>query len=136
MPESPSLTKNQSLVLQVLQDAEAPLSAYVILARLRPSGFRAPLQVYRALDRLIERGAVHKLESINAFLACFQNHDHGHHHGVAGFAICDSCGHVSEFEDHDICHRLEDWARSSGFAVEKSAIELHGRCAACSAGAA
>ena len=131
-----TLTKNQSLVLEALKASAAPLSAYALLDLLRPSGFRAPLQVYRALDRLIEQGSVHKLESINAFMACGQTHEHGHHHGVAGFAICDTCGQVSEFEDHGICHRLEDWAKSSGFAVEKSAIELHGRCAACSGAAA
>jgi Fur family transcriptional regulator, zinc uptake regulator len=133
MEQSIPLTKNQTLVLDALKASSAPLTAYALLDRLRPSGLRAPLQVYRALDRLIEQGSVHKLQSINAFMACCQSHDHGHHHGVAGFAICDSCGQVSEFEDHDICHRLEDWAKSTGFAVEKSAIELHGRCASCAA---
>ena len=103
-----TLTKNQSLVLEALKASAAPLSAYALLDQLRPSGFRAPLQVYRALDRLIEQGSVHKLESINAFMACCQDHDHGHHHGVAGFAICDTYGQVSEFDDHEICHRLEN----------------------------
>lgn len=133
MEKSIPLTKNQTLVLEALKSSSSPLTAYALLDQLRPSGLRAPLQVYRALDRLIEQGSVHKLQSINAFMACCQSHDHGHHHGVAGFAICDSCGQVSEFEDHDICHRLEDWANSTGFAVEKSAIELHGRCASCAA---
>ena len=130
-----TLTKNQSLVLEALKASAAPRSAYALLDQLRPSGFRAPLQVYRALDRLIEQGSVHKLESINAFMACCQDHDHGHHHSVPGFAICDTCGQVSEFDDHEICHRLEDWANATGFSVEKSAIELHGRCAACAGGA-
>src|SRR5690606_24509193 len=49
------LTRNQELVLGTLAHAEAPLSAYDILDRLRSEGLRAPLQVYRALDKLTER---------------------------------------------------------------------------------
>src|SRR5690606_26549261 len=48
------LTKNQALVLNALSRAEGPLSAYTILDRLRDDGFRAPLQVYRALEKLQE----------------------------------------------------------------------------------
>ena len=39
------LTKNQSLVLDALNHADGPLSAYTILDKLRDHGFRAPLQV-------------------------------------------------------------------------------------------
>ena len=132
-PDKPAetLTKNQSLVLAELQAAHAPVTAYALLDKLRPQGFRAPLQVYRALDRLMALGHIHKLESINAFMACAHGHGEGHHHGVAGFAICDQCGQVSEFADSAIEHRLGEWAKSNGFHAEKSAIELHGQCAAC-----
>jgi len=64
------LTRNQSLVFGALSRAEGPLSAYTILDQLRDDGFRAPLQVYRALDKLVETGMVHRLESLNAFVAC------------------------------------------------------------------
>ena len=130
-----ALTRNQSLVLTELQGAHAPLTAYALLDKLRPHGFRAPLQVYRALDRLVALGHIHKLESINAFMACAHGHGEGHHHGVAGFAICDKCGQVSEFSDSAIEHRLEEWAKASGFHADRSAIELHGQCAACSVSA-
>ena len=53
----PQLTKNQSLVFDALSQAGAPLSAYGILDLLRDKGFRAPLQVYRALDKLVEEPA-------------------------------------------------------------------------------
>lgn len=126
-----NLTKNQSLVLAELHAAHSPVTAYALLDKLRPEGFRAPLQVYRALDRLLALGHIHKLESINAYMACAHEHGDGHHHGVAGFAICDQCGQVSEFADSTIENRLEAWAKSNGFHAEKSAIELHGQCAAC-----
>jgi len=47
---APALTKNQTLVFDVLSHSDGPLSAYTILDKLRDHGFRAPLQVYRALD--------------------------------------------------------------------------------------
>ena len=43
------LTKNQALVLEVLESHQSPLTAYMILERLNDSGLRAPPQVYRCL---------------------------------------------------------------------------------------
>ena len=95
-----SLTKNQLCVLTRLEGAVGPLSAYTLLDQLRDDGFRAPLQVYRALDSLMKGGFVHRLESLNAFVACAEPHDHSHR--MTAFAICDICGQVSEFSDHDV----------------------------------
>lgn len=129
----PTLTKNQSLVFDVLTHSDAPLSAYTILDRLRDHGFRAPLQVYRALDKLLEFGVVHRLESLNAFVACTHTGSEccRHHHGTVSFAICNSCGHVTEFHDHSIDHRLEEWSRGQGFRMEKTTIEIRGLCQSC-----
>jgi len=129
------LTRNQSLVLGALEHAEGPLSAYTILDRLRDQGFRAPLQVYRALDKLTEFGLVHRLESLNAFVACAHGHEqgHSHGHGLVAFAICERCGRVDEFTDEEISARLAGWARDAGFRAAKTTIELRGECAACAA---
>ena len=123
------LTKNQTLVLNTLSRAGGPLSAYTILDQLRDHGFRAPLQVYRALEKLLERGLVHRLESLNAFVACA--HDHDHAHGLTAFAICEKCGQVSEFSDEMVETRLKDWAGKSGFHATKTTIEIRGDCANC-----
>ncbi len=131
MDQPLKLTKNQSLVLGELQNSESPLSAYTLLDKLRPQGFRAPLQVYRALEKLLETGMVHRLDSINAFMACSHTHDHPHSHGVAAFAICETCGQVSEFADEVISDRLSLWAKANGFHASKTGIELRGQCAAC-----
>lgn len=130
MAES-ALTKNQELVFDALSRAQGPLSAYALLDRLREKGFRAPLQVYRALDKLQSAGLVHRLESLNAFVACA--HEHHHDHGVAAFAICSDCGQVTEFSDAMIEERLGGWAAKSGFHAAKTTIEIRGHCAACSA---
>ena len=55
------LTRNQHLVLDTLNKADGPMSAYTILDQLRDEGLRAPLQVYRALDKLLEMGLAHRL---------------------------------------------------------------------------
>ena len=63
----PGLTRHQSLVLDALVRAEHPASAYALLDQLRGDGMRAPQQVYRALDKLIAYGLVHRVASLNAF---------------------------------------------------------------------
>lgn len=132
MQDKPDLTKNQQITLDALTVASTPMTAYALLDELRPTGIRAPLQVYRALDRLLELGLVHKLESINAYMTCTHaHHDHHHPHGVAAFAICNNCGQVSEFEDSAIEARLDDWTRNHGFKPVRSSIELRGLCAVC-----
>lgn len=130
MSETGELTKNQALVLGVLERAEAPLSAYGLLDQLREHGLRAPLQVYRALDKLVELGLVHRLESINSFVACAHPHDHGH--GLIAFAICDTCGGVDEFADAVVEQRLTGWSRDHAFKLGRTTIEMRGTCAGCS----
>ncbi|MFT4173377.1 MAG: Fur family transcriptional regulator [Rhodocyclaceae bacterium] len=127
------LTKNQSLVLEALAHGEAPASAYTLLDQLRPEGFRAPLQVYRALDKLIEYGLVHKVDSLNAFIACA--HPHEHRHGFAAFAICDNCGHVDEFSDTAVERRLKGWSNDHAFKLTSATVELRGTCETCLASA-
>lgn len=132
------LTKNQLHVLEKLERASGPLSAYTLLDQLREVGFRAPLQVYRALDTLVKSGFVHRLESLNAFVACAEQHDHGHphRHGMTAFAICDQCSQVTELSDEEIGERLREWVGSTGFVAKRAVIEFRGTCAKCAALAA
>lgn len=130
MATKTDLTRNQGLVLDRLEKAAGPLSAYALLDQLRDDGFRAPLQVYRALDTLVRSGRVHRLESINSFVAC--NGDHHHDHGLTGFAICETCGQVTEFADPVVSQRLEAWAQATGFTPTKAVIEFRGVCGKCS----
>jgi Fur family zinc uptake transcriptional regulator len=111
----------------VLEAEARPLSAYELLGQLQLSGIKAPPTVYRALNQLIDEGRVHRLESINAYVACCRRH----HHGMAAFAICRDCGTVTEFESGDVARGIQEWADHSGFRVARSTVELHGRCADC-----
>ena len=72
--EKEKLTKNQLTVLNLLENAKEPVKAYNILFDIQKKGINAPTQVYRALDKLIEIGKVHKIESKNSYIAC-NNHN-------------------------------------------------------------
>ena len=123
------LTKNQTLVMDALANADGPLSAYTILDQLRGNGFRAPLQVYRALDKLLDSGLVHRLESLNAFVAC--RHDDCTDHEQTVFMICETCSKVSEIADKALTQHLQKMASASQFSLTKATIELRGMCKGC-----
>ena len=124
------LTKNQSLVMGALKNADGPLSAYTILDRLRDDGFRAPLQVYRALEKLIDLGMVHKLESLNSFVAC--SHSDCSSHAVVVFGICENCETVSEFDQNELVTELHAMAKTQAFIMKRSVVEMRGLCRNCS----
>jgi Fur family zinc uptake transcriptional regulator len=128
---TPRLTRNQFLVLSVLEGAEAPLSAYSILDRLRSHGLKAPLQVYRALDKLLDFGKIRRVESMNAFVVCQHADRDCLHPAITGFKICDLCGAVEEFHDENVERALIKHVRSDGFRIKRTAIEIHGTCSSC-----
>lgn len=125
----PALKKNQQLVYDVLSKATAPLSAYSILDLLRDNGFRAPLQVYRALEKLLEFGLVHKLESLNAFVAC--SHDECGASEPATFMICEACESVAELGDSGLANHFNKLANDNNFIIRHATVELRGRCKNC-----
>lgn len=124
-----ALTRNQRLVFEAVGNSDSPQSAYDLLDKLRAHGIKAPLQVYRALDHLLAKGLVHKLESLSAFVACQHPSDEGH--AATVFMICDSCGSVSERTNACISGDLRKLATTNGFRVAHTSIELHGHCGKC-----
>lgn len=119
--------EQDKLIADALRDVGRPVSAYELIEELRDRASLAPQTVYRSLDRLIADGQAHRLESINAFVAC----RHPSHEGAAVFAICNDCGTVTEFDEPDAVNHLAAWARKTKFAVERMTLELRGRCRAC-----
>lgn len=132
--EPDTLTKNQALVFHALEGAEKPLGAYDLLDALRGDGLRSPLQIYRALDKLIGLGMVHRIESLNAFVLCIHCNEEVRPDNAA-FTICTACGRVTELNDSTLAQQLAQLAAATGFALEKSTVELRGLCADCQAAA-
>lgn len=125
------LTPIRLRVLDLIAKAGKPIKAYELLEQVRESkgaGADAPPTVYRALDFLMANGFVHKLESVNAFVAC--HHPNSAQHSVP-FLICDRCHSAVELEDVEVVSQLEDRARALGFKPQAQTLEVHGLCAKC-----
>jgi len=127
MPSKRLRTPNHELVFAALRKTAKPLTAYELLDRLRSRGVSAPPTVYRALGRLIEDGRAHRLESLNAFVACTRQH----HGAEAMFSICDDCGSAEEILDPALSKRVAGWAHNACFELDRAVLELHGRCRDC-----
>lgn len=122
--------KMQEALLDVLRQHGNPMSAYALLDVLREDNAKlAPTTIYRALDALLSRGAVHRIESLNAYALC----RHRNHDTTCILAICDDCGTVEEKLAPDLIDELSAEAAKSGFAPKRHVIEVHGQCAACGA---
>jgi Fur family zinc uptake transcriptional regulator len=119
---------NQSLVLNVLANNPKIMTAYEILNELQPHGVSAPLTVYRALDALQAQGKVHRIESLNGFIACntCQNAPH-----ASCFILCNNCDASEEIADPRINHIIEEWCDKFEFALSKQTIEISGLCSKC-----
>jgi Fur family transcriptional regulator, zinc uptake regulator len=115
-------------VYRVLRSARGLMTAYEILDAVRPKGISAPPTVYRALNRLMRDGLAHRLESMNAYVACA---DPQHRHETAIFAICHDCGHIDEMPEGGVVERLIRKISKHGFAVDQTTIEIQGLCASC-----
>ena len=120
-------TPRQQLIYDYLREKKTAQSAYDILDAFRVHGIKAPSQIYRELNKLIECGFVHKVESLNAYIACKQEHDIGQ----SIVAICSKCGLVKEMSTPKIAEHLElfkDWGE---FTAEELTVEVKGRCSVC-----
>ena len=89
MHKQNDLSKNQQIIFDIIHNSSKPLKAYSILFNVQKKGIKAPPQVYRALDKLVEIVKIHKIESRNAFIAC-QNSSCQITKATA-FSICESC---------------------------------------------
>lgn len=122
------LTPVRRRVLEILLQEHVALGAYEILDRLRKEGRGSqPTVAYRALDFLVSNGFAHKVERLNAFIAC--SHP-GQAHSPA-FMICRNCETVAESRSMPARGALGAAARTVGFNIERTVVEAEGLCPAC-----
>lgn len=115
-------------VLEILLERHRALGAYEILDMLREEklGSQPPV-AYRALDFLTKHGFAHKIERLNAFIACTHP---GDAHAPA-FLICRQCDAVAETLTAPEAGRLGQMARDTGFEIERTVLEAEGLCPNC-----
>jgi Fur family zinc uptake transcriptional regulator len=122
------LTPLRRRILELVLASPHPLTAYEILAELRPLDSSAtPAGVYRSLDFLMDHGLVHRLESTKQFVACAMP-AHAH---PSQILICRRCGTAVEAEDPRVASATENLGRRLHFALDHRTVELTGVCATC-----
>ena len=123
------LTNNQQTILNLLEESKEPLKAYAILFDIQKKGIKSPLQVYRALDKLIEIGKVHKIESKNSYIACKNSHCNSQ--TSTSFLICEICDKVTELKKNNLSSYFSKVSEKSNFKYTKHNLEIYGKCKKC-----
>jgi Fur family zinc uptake transcriptional regulator len=117
------MTPLRRKVLGLLVEADEPVKAYDLLDQMRSAdGAAKPPTVYRSLDFLMNVGLAHKVEALNAYIACAHCHDKG----GAELYICGKCGSVDERHG---APSPQD--APAGFRTDRSVVEHYGLCAIC-----
>jgi Fur family zinc uptake transcriptional regulator len=121
-------TPVRRMALEILLQEHRALGAYEMLDKLHGAGFGSqPPVAYRALEFLVANGFAHKIERLNAFIACAHP---GAHHSPA-FMICRICDSVAEAQSAPSRGALGAVARATGFKIERTVVEAEGICPAC-----
>ena len=123
------LTKNQQIIFDLINKSSEPLKAYTILFSVQKKGIKAPPQVYRALDKLVETGKIHKIESKNAFVAC--RNSNCEISKTTAFSICESCEMVDEISDAKLTKYLSSFSDKKGTKYKRFNLEFFGLCKKC-----
>ena len=117
-------------VLELLDAQTCALSAVEIEDLLRRSD--RPVgraSIYRILDELERLRLVQKVlvgQTMSRFEPVRENHEHHHH------LVCDNCGTVIPFTDHELERAIQKLSRRVPMRVDEHEIVLHGACDDCS----
>jgi len=122
------ITASRRAVIQVLQEADAPLVPQDILER--GGGLHPELgltTVYRTVALLAELDLVRRVhwsDGCHAYVAASP----GHRHHV----VCRECGRSVEFPGSDeVAALIADVERATDYRIEEHLLQLFGICAAC-----
>lgn len=123
------LTRPRKAVYEIISKNKAAVGAYEIIEKLSSSeSSTKPPTVYRALEFLLKHQFIHRIESLNSYIACHEDHAHG----GSQFIICDSCESIEEIH---LCHLPKDISnkiKANSFEMTFWNTEIHGTCHACS----
>ncbi|MGQ9837883.1 MAG: Fur family transcriptional regulator [Cyanobacteriota bacterium] len=122
-------TRNQKLILEVLQHRSQPLSAQEIFLELRNANHTIGLAtVYRILDALRNEG---KLQSVNlgdlqTYYQVLPSNGHTRHH-----LICTECRQVIPLPGCPLGDLQSQLSRQYQFLIEYHVLDFYGTCAQC-----
>ncbi len=120
------LTPQRRVIAEVLfgQDGHVNVDELHQLVRAK-DGSVGYATVYRTLKLLEDHDLVHTNTFVDGTARYeIAAHDDEHHDHL----VCKDCGHITEFENHDIERLQEEVATKLGFELVDHAMVLYGRC--------
>lgn len=123
-------TLPRRLTLEVIAASPRPIGAYDVIDEIGKIADRPkPTTVYRAIDFLQQCGFIHRIESLNAFMACHA----GHSHEGSQFIVCNECSKVVEIHLYRLPKDLKKIVDDADFKIAHWNTEIHGTCQECQA---
>jgi len=127
------LTNKRKQVLTLLLQSEKALSAYELVDSFKVTFSESipAMSVYRILEFLEHEQMVHKLDSMNKYVACAHiSCDSNHSHSQ--FLICEKCEKVKEVNlEGRAWQQLQKTAHDKGFLFIKPQLEMNCLCNDC-----
>ncbi len=127
------LTSKRVQIMLCLMASKKSLSAYELIDLCEENYGESipPITVYRVLEFFEEQNMVHKLQTMNKFVAC-AHIDCQNSHPRAQFLICSECQKVEELAISSIeIDKVEQEAKKIGFVLKKPQLEMEGVCTKC-----
>jgi Fur family zinc uptake transcriptional regulator len=123
------LTHLRRLVLEALITAPGPVKAYDLIDTLRAKGQRlTPASVYRILEFFLHNGLVHRVNALNAFVACTDGSLTAHNPLIV---VCPGCQTTTEINDEGLYESIFSRLDALGFEIKDGTVEVRGVCSKC-----
>jgi Fur family zinc uptake transcriptional regulator len=125
------LTPLRRQILEIIYKQKKPVKAYELIRLISTRDHSAkPPTVYRTLDFLLKVGLIHRVETLDAFMACC----HPRHEATSQLLICGACGDVQETESNSFAAAIKTLGASRKFQPQSQTIEIQGLCSSCHEG--
>jgi Fur family zinc uptake transcriptional regulator len=122
-------TQLRRLVLEELLAAPGPVKAYDLIDSLRSRGHKlTPATVYRILEFFLQNGLVHRVNALNAFVACSDSHLPAHNPLIL---VCPGCQTTTEINDEGLYSTIFTRLGALGFEIKDGSVEVRGVCRKC-----
>jgi Fur family transcriptional regulator, ferric uptake regulator len=123
------LSAPRTAVVETLATLGCSVTAKEIADRLHERGEDVGVaSIYRTLDlldRLRLARRVDAAEGVARYEPIDPSGDHHHH------IVCERCGRVTAFEDHDLEAAIEQLAQRVEYSIDAHDVTLRGKCPSC-----
>ena len=111
-------------ILSLIEREGRPLSGHMLVEMLRGEGRDVAVSlVFRALRKLCEQGALHKLLLARGYVRAHSDHEI--------YLCCTGCGAIGRVVDEKPFGAIHRAAEGKGFRVSRPLVEVAGLCGPC-----